>query len=440
MPRASNGSPRPVTVLSTTARTIYRSLVSHIDDALPESTRGPGLYDKHRNFGLDGSFDYFVEVDIAACYEYIDHSILREELVSRSSDVIAATSIVDLLAELYQLGRGIPQMLEPSDRLADAYLSRLDRRIQRDGWTMNRYADDFRILTQDWVAANECLAQVSEHARTMGLILSSTKSTVLKRTTLERAQIEDDAFFRERFNEAREALAEAIFQNLQSPYGDLIAEMETNPENPDVWPETGRQIVLQWHNETGGADGVDEAGVPLRNALGLSLLLAERSDERLADKVLGDLVFKYPIRLEQVCRYILHRQFTLYEEDEDWASVLSLSQAGRLSPWGKLWLLHTAEQLQPTDSESQARFLEWVERQLLDRHELVRGQAAWLCGLNERLSQSQLQELYSVASPLTQPALAAATARVATAGAQFKESLRNDTTLNREAFQWAEAL
>ena len=116
MPRRGFG-PRPVEILSPASRTLYSALVGNLDSALPEASRREGAWSEHREFGRQGDHEYVVELDFAACYELIDHGELQRELLLRSFDSTTVTALGHLLQGLGRHGRGLPQMLEASDRL-----------------------------------------------------------------------------------------------------------------------------------------------------------------------------------------------------------------------------------------------------------------------------------------------------------------------------------
>ena len=82
MPRSGFG-PRPVTVTDLPSRLLYGALVNCIKDYLPPPTRGFGKWDAFQRFGMSGSHEYIVELDIASFYEFIDHDILVNELLLR---------------------------------------------------------------------------------------------------------------------------------------------------------------------------------------------------------------------------------------------------------------------------------------------------------------------------------------------------------------------
>jgi predicted GNAT superfamily acetyltransferase len=101
-----------------------------------------------------------VYLDVSACYEYIDHDPLRNELVARCMNQKAAGSIIELLSELMKSPRGLPQMHWASDRLADAYLDIVVRRLGHSGIDCVRYVDDFKGSYSPGVSAGGSQAPV----------------------------------------------------------------------------------------------------------------------------------------------------------------------------------------------------------------------------------------------------------------------------------------
>jgi RNA-directed DNA polymerase len=141
-------SPRPLVLLGATQRVAYVALVDLLSKSLPAPSRGPGKWSAFENFGLPGSTPtatYIVSLDIAACYEYINHEMLMGELVLHSADVTISEAVRSLLTKALPQGTGLPQMMAPSDLLADVYLSGIERELVRLGFSNQRYADDFRV-------------------------------------------------------------------------------------------------------------------------------------------------------------------------------------------------------------------------------------------------------------------------------------------------------
>jgi hypothetical protein len=71
---------------------------------------------------------------------------------------------------------GLPQLLEPSDRLSDLYASRVLRAVRRKQWAAWRYNDDFRIATDTFEDAKRALDDLAAVARDNGLVLNESKT------------------------------------------------------------------------------------------------------------------------------------------------------------------------------------------------------------------------------------------------------------------------
>lgn len=145
MPKRGYG-PRPVAVLSASSRVLYESIIQRLAPGLPEPSRKQG-FDLHLEFGV-GPWDRedarIVDLDVAACYEYIDHRILQSELALQGLDANASEVLSGFLRNIFSREVGIPQALPASHLISDAYLERMERGLQRAGYRVNRFADDFR--------------------------------------------------------------------------------------------------------------------------------------------------------------------------------------------------------------------------------------------------------------------------------------------------------
>jgi RNA-directed DNA polymerase len=430
MPRRGFG-PRPVQVLEPCARVLLTALVEHLGPFLQEPSRARGAWEEHRQYGLNGSEEYIVETDIASFYEYIEHDLLRKEVLLRSLDAQAAEALDSLLLNICGRARGLPQMLSISDVLADTYLSVLDRRLTRNGWKFHRYADDIRIAVEDWEAANTVIELVAEHVRTLGLILSSNKTRIYRRRTLVEYQEKEERFLRAHFEAARSALTRIVWV-MNGPY----AQQEVDePESATAIRQASWDILAQWHEATNADDPAEEVPTEIRGFLNTALAAVASHDDRLPNALIQNLVFHEPPKIEQVCKYIVRRCVT-YPREKHWGTIRSLMGMGRQSPWAKLWILATIENLPSKTGASVTAVLDWVRDQLKDRHELVRAQAAWVLACRRLLTPLEVQHLYTDASPLSQPAITAAAYKQGDVPQPILTALRQDGRLNREAAGW----
>ncbi|MFG1751435.1 reverse transcriptase domain-containing protein [Streptosporangium sandarakinum] len=438
MPRKSFGL-RPVSITGPIGRTLYRSLVKSIERDLPAPSRGKGKYDALKSFGLDGNTDYVVEIDIAACYEYIDHEALCEELILRSMNFQAVTALGSFLTEVSKRPRGLPQMQYMSDRLADTYLSILDRKLGRHGYNLLRYADDLRVTANDWLTANSIIEHADEYARELGLILSTHKTKVYRRETLIDRLQKEATFFDKYVGRAKEILT-SVFLIAQPPYSEQEPErVVIHPEEKEAAQLAYWGLLNDWkrslekEHPEGEAEGFISTLIPLT----LSGLISY--DRRVPDQLLDKIVFQYPNHLEAVCNYVVRRSEEKNNE-KHWNTVIQLTNIARQSPWAKLWLLDTIEKISPNADEAPPAIRNWVAKQLGDRHESVRAQAVWVRATQGFLAPKEVGDIYRHASRMTQPAIAAAVARQQRIEKSIRTSIENDSPMNREATNWAEEL
>lgn len=440
MPRRGFG-PRPVEVLSPVSRTVYGALVNRLSDSLPERSRQRGAWSAHRRFGQEGDHRHVVELDFASCYELVDHADLHQELLLRSFDQPVVDALAALLRGVGRHGRGLPQMLADSDLLADAYLSIIDRRLQRSGYQLHRFADDIRVLADDWDQANQIIEIAADHGRSLGLILSSEKTRVLRKDVVGQADEESASLLHTRLDQARVDLTEWV--EIEDPY-DTEAVTELEPSESEALRTAYESLVQDWHAEfrTSRDDPAAPVTRGMVNHLNKALVELGEHDTPVAVDVLVDLVFQDPARLEYVCQYLLARQERGGEDDLVAARLAELTAMGRQSPWAKLWLLHVADRVDEVPDEVAT----WVRHQLTDPHETVRAEAAWTLARRGLLATEDLERCYPDATELTAPALAAAAAKqdqVAPANGSevlqrsMVEAVRTDGPLNREAYAWA---
>ncbi|MFG2091169.1 RNA-directed DNA polymerase [Spirillospora sp. NPDC048824] len=437
MPRKGFG-PRPVTLTTAASRTLYGALVKNLEDDLPESSRGGAKYNQYQAFGLDGQQDYVAEIDIASCYEYIDHAYLRDELLLRSMKVDTCEATVAFLQELFGRPRGLPQMQYPSDRLADAYLSVLERRLVRDGRSVFRYADDIRVCAEGWSQANQIIEDAAEYARELGLILSSQKTAIYKKATLISRQQADANFLNANLRNARRALTKIIRVAVGGGIyeGPEWEEEEIEPGAVEALHAACWKILHDWWSKAQKSEPETQVNNPIQGPLLTALIVCMNYDERLDDRLLRDFVFHNPQRLEHVCRYVASRAER--SSEDHWSTLRSLINMGRQSPWAKLWFLDTIEKLNAKVGDIPLEISEWVSLQLSDRHEVVRAHASWIRAIDSKLTSSELGSLYRKASPMTQPALSAAAARQVNMAREIRNAIEDDNPLNREAAAWAQ--
>jgi len=128
---------------------------------------------------------WVVDADLKSYFDTIPKGTLMEQVKSRISDgcvlkLIEAyldQSIVEEMKE-WKPTAGTPQGAVLSPLLANLYLHPLDMEMAELGYKMVRYADDFVILCQSEMAAQEALSHVKKWVEANGLILHPDKTHV----------------------------------------------------------------------------------------------------------------------------------------------------------------------------------------------------------------------------------------------------------------------
>jgi RNA-directed DNA polymerase len=457
MPRRGYG-PRPVEVLSPTIRVAYEFSTQKISKWLPESSRAPGRWKEHKTFGMqDRNCEYIVDIDIASCYEYIDHEVLLEEILIRTFDDSLVASLKKSLKSVGHLGRGLPQMLKPSDRLADTYLSIIDRRIAREGISSHRFADDFRALSNSWNEAHRTVDKFSEIARGIGLSLSSTKTSILLQKTVSERQGEEETVDLSNKEDDTEG-SRNLTISIVSPYDDMESEEDTEKDtdlgaNAANTRGSAEQLIRYWSAEFDAAKG--RPATPRETELSrfIPTALAVLSDHKveLPDKFLENLAYREPLRMEHICTFLSAQSAAGWNiAASDDVAKLTKAQNG---PWAKIWLMSVIECL-PTALA--ARHISWMRDALTDEHEVVRAQAAWTISRFEDFDNITLQltQLYVRATTVSQHAIAAAAARhldvleqtsldrtteVIVKLQKFINAVSQDSRLNKAAVKWTQS-
>lgn len=402
MPRRSGFGPRPVTIVGIEARAMLQALVTHLSKSVTLSPRiangWQAAWQAHEAFGeqLDPE-TYVVDIDIASCYEYIDHKILVDELILQTSEVAYSTAIGELLDELTGQGVGLPQFLRSSDVLADIYLAMMERELIQAGVRLSRFADDFKILEERWKDARLRIEQAAEIARSYGLILSSEKTRVYKLSTAISRRQERKTSLQQYSEAALEILADV-------GAGDYDFRDDDHEVDEEEATALAMQTLLQdWLCETRSAGGV-EHGSTLSYYVPKALrLLTEVDGDVEDDAVLWEMAFWHPSHLQLVAAFLLGRT-----ADPGNLHVLErVIEADRQTPWGCLWVLDLATRAIPTDCEH-SRIEEWAQHLLASPYEVIRAQACRYLAERRAVDPATVTQLFAASSPMARPAFACA--------------------------------
>lgn len=128
---------------------------------------------------------WVVDADIASYFDSIEHAALMERIERRISDgrVLAllrqwlGQRVLEEMREWTPIS-GTPQGAVISPLLANVYLHDMDVQLERSGYRVVRYADDFVILCDTQVEAQAALEEVRAWMQANGLQLHSEKTRI----------------------------------------------------------------------------------------------------------------------------------------------------------------------------------------------------------------------------------------------------------------------
>ena len=416
MPRGTSGD-RPIIHTDLATRVAYAALVSLTKDVTEADSRSLPARRDFQEFGSEPSQDaaeheqstHVLIADIAACYEYIVPELLTDELLLRTDDYPLVERIKDLLTELSTLGRGIPQMLPPSDRLADIYLSKIDRALSRANLEWRRTADDYKIIS-DWPGTNSALELLEREVRAAGLILSADKTRVVRRGTSAIARMSGGGADGE-------------------PDSDETTDIDT------------ADALLEWHSDWKQERGQKRVEPPPASDIN------DVNDIRsLGPEVISDIVFAHRPHLEYVIK-MLHQSA---DSDPDSLvtapAFLKMLESRNLNAWEILWIMHGADKLSTSSFKDQigTRCRDLAKLALQDGHESVRVQAGWFLAKNYSLTVNQVRQLHVRSSQMTSPGVSAVASLIAGRSTSQKKELEqvavaiaSESVLNKRAAVWA---
>ncbi|MEU0028786.1 reverse transcriptase domain-containing protein [Streptomyces sp. NPDC006335] len=432
MPKKKFGQ-RPIVIPDISARSLFVALVDSITKDLEPDSRADGKWEAYEDFAKQSPSQYIVDIDIAACYEFIDHDILHRELLIRTMNAKKAEAIRSFLERCSFNNRGLPQLSWPSDRLADLYLSILERRLMRNKLEVLRYADDFRVRVDSWEAATEVIEYAAEYARDLGLILSSDKTGIF-RVDRYKLRLDKERELQQKYLDH----AKAKLTLVQLVGGDYDVEfVEIPPAEEEALIASMHRIVDDWHRRTklGSPDTEHHDEIALRKMIPYALTALQK-DRRIEAQVFTDLIYRDPLRLERVCKYVLSRMDGFDEVTENWSLLRSIVQAGKIGPWARIWLLHVAGKLPACETDDAKWILDWAQAQCKDRHEIVRAEAAWVSAKFGLLTDEMAMFLLKEATAITEHGIAASMGCQGTLNGSVVNSVISGRPMNRGAYEW----
>lgn len=432
MPKSGFG-PRPIGIFSPETRTLYEALGDRLRANLPRASRENGI-NKHEEFGTatkhTNNNSVLVDFDIAACYEYIDHELLCRELTLQAVTYQSSLALKQLLGETFSRGIGIPQAMETSHLLADAYLNKVERGLVRTGYEVDRFADDFRVIVPDLERAHASIEHAVELARSIGLVLADGKTNIRTPAEILRELSEQEATYEAYREQAQDELRS--IELIQVGYEDFVSE-EIDADDDDVDFAALSKIVDDWANNLGASSPQWQR--VLARLGSRALLRLHNAPDRIKNESLLGIVTQSPLRLYSVVGYLSKRE----EISENWSAVNALTRISQQSPWSRLWILHLADFLETGGSQDETEVFKWAKTLLTDRHEVVRAEAVWLLSKNKSISSEELGAIYMSASDITRNGISASAARLGGGSPNSAlKAIKHDSQLNKISYRWGE--
>ena len=347
---------RPVPYWGVVERVLYRALTEAALDGLPEVDRSADAYlrfvkapvsyawelqrkrDAKRKkkprallHFLESPVKYVVKSDLTAFYQFVDHTILGEELVAQGADFDVVEALIELLGEVQGRGYGLPQLLDASDALSEVYVDRVERWLIRQGYAVWRFNDDFRIACETYLEALGSIEALDSACRSVGLAINELKTFTYGFT-----------------NYMIDSLS-----LVESDLGETIAPDEVEETVGDYTDDFGEDPDAALKRiESAKTRGAGKEGINLRRATNDDVRLLRRAiaalagaeDPRALDHITR-LVIYIPSLTPSAMRYLLVFK-DKDEAQEQVGEVLDeLIERASLNDWQRVWLCFAIEEL-----------------------------------------------------------------------------------------------
>ena len=138
-------------------------------------------------------YHFTASFDLTACYDSIDHGVLRHFLdglgVSAEVSALLCTMLTKWtdsgLKKPIHHGHGIPQGPVPSGLFAEVVLSHFDSTAKKRGLRYFRYVDDIRLFARDELTLRQELIALDIKSKEVGLFPQSSKVSIHRVTNIE---------------------------------------------------------------------------------------------------------------------------------------------------------------------------------------------------------------------------------------------------------------
>ncbi|MGC5321578.1 RNA-directed DNA polymerase [Micromonospora arida] len=428
-----NHGVRPVAVWDLPTRVLYGALTMRLEPLLPAVDRGQAQWAAFKRAPLNYEGSYIVATDIASCYQYIDHSLLIDELLVQVGEHAAVNTLGDLLSTAQGRTYGIPQQSAASDLLAEALMDRLERTLLRRGIQAGRYNDDFRFTCRSWSEAVRAIETFSEETRRLGLTMNDLKTITWKRSTYQRSLDEAEDLRQQIAVDAQYDLT--LFE--YDPYGEEVALQP--PDLTDVDREAAARIIERWAN-VGGRSQIPARRVKEHRAL-LDLLTSALVTLETAPGTDLDLL-KHLMRMLRFARQMTPAVCRYLGGLADPAPAIAafdklLTTRAYLNDWQSWWLQSAiASNAAFGTGEGAKRRIEWVRAALGAQAPTPRAYAALTLARQGQIKADELLRLYDRTGTTARPLLVAAIA-LTKPSTRISNAVIQDNPLHRWVYEWA---
>jgi len=395
------GGFRTLELLPFASRVLYRALAEWALSRQPALKRTYERWIQMKDGPLElDSTRYVVTADIASFYQYVDHDLLRTELVSQMGGATVAATLGEFLHGVMGRRFGLPQLSMASDVFSELVIDIMERRLLRKGVAIWRYNDDFRLAAASWREAQEGLAELVREARAIGLTLNDSKTFTRARDTYERWIGSSDRTWN-----AIEGAVNFDFQQARLElYSDDLPELTA----ADLSLEASDRALDLWADPVARDQLAQEGSIHvLRELLAISLVLMGAEHDTRALRVCRQALATERSVTEEIASYLT--QVILIDQTLEELQEWLVDEELFLTPWQELWIL-TPLLAAPTLTKE---LREWVASRTADSLPgIVRARAALVLARHQAVDASLVASLVEEVHPASNSDAVAALALI----------------------------
>lgn len=219
LPKKS-GILRPFTLLSIKDQIVYQAMMNVVADRLSPKmrsgyfknsfghiyagrtsdffykkwTKGYKAFNSEITKSFDNGHNFTATFDLTACYDSIDHSVIRHFLNDLKLDQEFSDLLIRCLGKWTAhdphnifLGHGIPQGPLSSGMLSEVILKEFDNKSNYDGLEVNcfRYVDDIRLMAKEEHQLRKALVKLDRISKNIGLFPQTNKINIHEITNID---------------------------------------------------------------------------------------------------------------------------------------------------------------------------------------------------------------------------------------------------------------